>query len=225
MPDIIVPAPAPSADQPLAGLTILAVEDSRFASEGLRLLCRKSGARLRRAETLAAAHRHLSLYRPTAVIIDIGLPDGSGCDLIATLAVARPRVPVIIATSGDPIAGPKALDAGADWFLAKPIRNLATVIDLLGENHAGEMISGDDVASPDPLALRDDLRRAASLLERADAATCGYIAGFVGGLARATDDRALAHAAQGLTSSARGATGPAALQRLIRQRLAASAVF
>ena len=31
------------------------------------------------------AHKHLAMYRPDLVIVDVGLPDGSGVDLIAEL--------------------------------------------------------------------------------------------------------------------------------------------
>lgn len=114
-----------AAARPLLGLTVLLVEDSRFASEAMRLLCLRSGARIRRADTLRAAQRHLATYRPTAVIVDMGLPDGSGGDLIALLASRQPRVPVLLAISGDPDRAAEAMAAGADGFLEKPIESVA----------------------------------------------------------------------------------------------------
>lgn len=90
---------------PLMGLTILIVEDSRYASESLRLLSLRSGARIRRADCLSFARRHLQVYRPSVAIIDLGLPDRTSLDLVQDLAMASPRLPVILACSAaDPIA-------------------------------------------------------------------------------------------------------------------------
>src|SRR5210317_1182874 len=88
--------PAPTSARPLLGLTILVVEDSRYACEAMRLLCLRSGARIRRADCIRSARRHLQVYRPSVVIIDLGLPDGSGGDLIRELATTEPRVDVIL---------------------------------------------------------------------------------------------------------------------------------
>ena len=125
------PLRKPTAARPLLGLTILVVEDSRYASEAMRLLCLRSGARIRRADSLRAARRHLQIYRPSAVIVDLGLPDGSGLDLIAELDTAAPRVGVLLASSADDTAKTAALDAGADGFLAKPIHTLSVFQDAV----------------------------------------------------------------------------------------------
>ena len=55
-----------------AGKTVLVVEDSRHASDALRLMLRHLGARMRRAGTLAEAGRHFTLYRPDALVVDGG---------------------------------------------------------------------------------------------------------------------------------------------------------
>ncbi len=97
--DPFAPHQTPTAKRPLLGMTVLVVEDSRFASEALRLMCLRSGARIRRADCLRSARRHLQVYRPSVAIIDLGLPDRSGLELIEELNRATPRVGVI------PIAG------------------------------------------------------------------------------------------------------------------------
>ncbi len=112
-------------NRPLTGLTVLVVEDSRVASEAVRLLCLRSGARIRRADSIRAAQRHLQTYRPSAVIVDMGLPDGNGAEIIAAIAKAQPHVPVILGISGDPENRKAAMEAGADGFLDKPIESLA----------------------------------------------------------------------------------------------------
>ena len=71
--------------QCLFAVTILLVEDSRSASEAIRLFAAESGARVRRADSLHAASRHLAIYRPNVVMVDLGLPDGDG------LATVRPE--------------------------------------------------------------------------------------------------------------------------------------
>jgi len=198
--------PAQGAARPLLGMTILVVEDSRFASEALRLMCLRSGARIRRADSLAAARRHLQVYRPSAIIVDAGLPDGSGLDLVASLAKARPRIGTILATSGTPDKAEDALAAGADGFLAKPLDNLglfqAEILRHLPPDYGtpGPRPLPCERIAPDPLAYRDDLDHVRDLLgDKPCEAALAYAAQFLSGVARDAGDRALASAASGLT--------------------------
>ena len=220
--DDLLPHRAASADQPLAGLTLLLVEDSRLAAEGVRMFCRRSGARLRRADSLATAERHLRGYRPDAVIVDLHLPDGSGLDLIARLAQARPRVDLLLALSGDPAAVLMARTAGADAFLSKPLTLAAFQTALLSRLPADRRPPVRPSAprtepQPDSIALREDLEHAATLLRQADAPV-GYVAGFLRGVARSVGDSALAQAAE---AAARGTTPEIErLARTLQSRLA-----
>mgnify|MGYP006430439667 CR=1 FL=1 len=204
----------PTATRPLLGMTILVVEDSRFACEALRLMCLRSGARIRRADCLASARRHLRVYRPSAVIVDMGLPDGSGLDLISDLATATPRVGVILGMSGDDEAEGRTLEAGADGFLAKPLETLASfqeaVLAALPDEIKPEGPRGvvTDSVIPDRSAYRDDIAHVTSLLEmRQDGETLDYAAQFLRGVARSAHDRPLESAAADLARCHPGGGG------------------
>ena len=212
----------PTAAEPLRGRTMLLVEDSRFACEAIRLIALRSGARIRRADGIASAERHLRTYSPTIAIVDIGLPDGDGLDLIRRLAGAQPRVPALLATSGDDARRADALAAGADAFLPKPVTGVAafqeTVLACLPPDlrPSGPRPLSPEVVAPDRLALRDDLAHAADLLRAPGIRQPGYVAAFLAGVAKGSDDDALADMA---TALARGETTPADALRLVEQRL------
>jgi CheY-like chemotaxis protein len=218
------PCPPKGAHLPLDGVTVLVVDDSRLACDGLRLMCRKLGARLRRADSLQAADLHLRVYRPDVVIVDLGLPDGRGEELIRDLAASTPR-PVVLGLSGHDAGRQTALAAGADGFLDKPLESLAklqnmllallpcrtvpalsaaelTLADLtlaeltLAELTLADLTLADLTLVGDPLALRDDLAYAAGLLDGdPDPDLRHYLAGFLGGVALQAHDRPLADAA------------------------------
>ena len=224
----------PSAARPLTGLTVLVVEDSRFACEALRLMCLRSGARIRRADCLASARRHLQCYRPTVIIVDLGLPDGSGVDLIAELAALHPRVPALLGTSGDGAAAVDAMAAGADGFLAKPYESLAAfqqaiLAPLPSATRPIRPVAGcDDRVRPDPIAFRDDLCHIAAVLgTRPDDAMLGYVAQFLTGLARTAHDAPLEAAARALSrdrlAGQRTAHPLLRINHMVQDRLAADA--
>ncbi len=217
----------PSPDLPLAGLTLLAVEDSRFSSDALRMMAQRSGARLRRAETLAEAWRHLRVYRPDAVLVDPGLPDGDGLDLVRWLSALGPGAPPALVISGLPVEA-EARAAGAAGFLAKPVPSLAAFRQAVLAMFPGRRWLGRHGAeagrlpAPDPLALREDLARAAGRLARAeDDEERRYLAGFIAGIARTAGDPALAETARALDG---GPQSIGTLARALSDRLARGAV-
>jgi len=221
---------AMGGSRPLAGLTVLVVEDSRFASEAVRLLCLRSGARIRRADCLASARRHLATYRPAVVIVDMGLPDGDGASLIAELAALAPHAPVILGVSGDPDRAQAAFAAGAQGFLAKPVESLAVFQQaILGAlppeaRPLGLRALPTEVVLPDIGALRDDLAHVVALLrEEPLTDEIIFVARFVSGLARAARDHALAITAEAVLAAEAGPNVSAAVLRLrdlVEERLA-----
>ena len=222
--------PTPTAARPLLGLTVLVIEDSRYACEAMRLLCLRSGARIRRADCLRSARRHLQVYRPSVVIVDLGLHDGNGVDLITDLTQTQPRVGVVLATSGDSHRKGDAMAAGADGFLEKPITSLAQfqelVLSALPEDRqpSGPRVLTDEEISPDPLAFQDDMSHIADVLEDPpNEYALDYVAQFISGLARSASDERLEHAALALAEKRAlgqsAASETAALAGLVQQRL------
>ncbi|WP_204112922.1 response regulator [Shimia biformata] len=216
----------PTVAHPLLGQTILIVEDSLFACEALRQMSLRSGARIRRADSLAAAHRHLRVYRPTVAIIDLGLPDGSGAELIEELSNAVPRLPVILGTSGDVFAEDASIAAGSDGFLAKPVSSLAVFQTLIlrhlpADLHPpGPRKMPNDRIAPDPVSLKDDLAHAVEALEgAASARDLAYVAQFLSGIARSVEDKGLLDAANAI-SGADGRNRVATLRTALQHRLA-----
>lgn len=222
-----------TALRPLLGLTVLLVEDSRYASEAVRLLCIRSGARIRRADCLKSAARHLRIYRPSIVIIDLGLPDGSGLDLVSTLAKSdEAHRPVIIATSGADAEGQReaALEAGASEFMPKPIETVAifqqTILQHLPEEMrpAGPRLVSDEIVAPDTLALTEDLTHLDELLRTGDDGSLPYVAPFLQGLARLANDQKLKSVSDRLSNAIAKDNGvPDAVSRtraVIQARLA-----
>ena len=223
----------PTARRPLLGLTVLVVEDSRFASDAIRLMCLRSGARIRRADSLEAASRHLAIYRPSVLVVDLGLPDGSGLDLIASLADAIPRIDVILGTSGDDGMRDQVMDAGADGYFPKPIDSLlAFQTEILRHLPADRQpmtprLATNDVINPDPIAYRDDLNHIAQVLAGAKGdQTLDYITQFLGGIARSAKDHDLDQAVTKLTllrhKGRDPKTGVAVLSKLVQDRLSAA---
>ena len=206
---------------------VLLVEDSLTAGEAVRLMCITSGARLRRADCMTSARRHLRIYRPDVAIVDMGLPDGDGAEFIAELAQANPRTQTIIGLSADPSRATAAMEAGADSFIEKPLNSVAgfqSAILMNLPHHRRPMdirLLPDLAFEADQRALQEDLIHALELLNNTkDGANPGYLAAFVTGVARTASDPTLEQAAEQYSTTQNPSDLRAALTDFLADKIA-----
>lgn len=104
---------------------LLAVEDEARNAALLRAVLEPAGYELIVVGSLADARAWLAEGHPDLVLLDVGLPDGSGLDLARELraAPATSAVPILVASARVmPADRAAAQDAGCDVFLGKPLR-------------------------------------------------------------------------------------------------------
>ena len=99
---------------------ILLVEDNKKILEGNALKFTREGYEVACALTLADARNIINKKQPDIIVLDIGLPDGSGLDFIKEVR-EKAAIPVLfltgLATPNDIIQG---LSVGGDDYLTKP---------------------------------------------------------------------------------------------------------
>lgn len=99
---------------------ILVVEDEADIRRFVRLTLQAEGHEVHEAATLQRGLIEAGTRRPDLVVLDLGLPDGDGVDLIRDLRQWS-AVPVIVLSARSAEASKiEALDAGADDYLVKP---------------------------------------------------------------------------------------------------------
>jgi two-component system KDP operon response regulator KdpE len=99
---------------------VLVVEDEAEIRRFVRLALERDGFEVHEADGVQRGLIEAGTRHPDIVILDLGLPDGDGVDLIRDLR-SWSDVPVLVLSArtaeGDKI---DALDAGADDYLVKP---------------------------------------------------------------------------------------------------------
>ncbi|MDX8391810.1 MAG: response regulator transcription factor [Mariprofundaceae bacterium] len=110
---------------------MLLVEDEKPTREYLSAMVEtQPGLKLQAAVgTLAEARASLAIESPDVLVVDVGLPDGSGVDLIGDIQKLEP-IPesLVITVFGDEETVVSALEAGASGYILKE-----EAFDELGE--------------------------------------------------------------------------------------------
>ena len=102
-------------------MRLLVIEDEPRIAEILKKGLQKAGFALDIVTNCEYAKEALALGPYDAAILDLGLPDGDGTDLLAELPPAPNRFPVLVLTARDAVESRVAgLNAGADDYLVKP---------------------------------------------------------------------------------------------------------
>ncbi len=102
-------------------MCVLLVEDHLPLAEAVSHALRRDGFAVDHANTAINAQELASLSDYQLVILDLGLPDGDGLNLLPRLRNGG-RVPIIVLTARDQLADRIAgLDGGADDYVVKPV--------------------------------------------------------------------------------------------------------
>ena len=101
-------------------LTVLVVDDEPPIRRLLRTTLAADDYRVVEADNAAAGLRLVAVEKPDLVILDLGLPDRSGLELIGEIR-AISRVPIVVLSARhDERSKVEALNLGADDYVAKP---------------------------------------------------------------------------------------------------------
>ncbi|MCB9541379.1 MAG: response regulator [bacterium] len=100
--------------------TILVVEDEPPMQSFLQSLVRSHALKALLAASVEEAVALAAMHTPDVVLLDLGLPDGDGLDVVRRLRAWSTTPILVISARGRERDKVDALDAGADDYLTKP---------------------------------------------------------------------------------------------------------
>ena len=104
-----------------SGIPLLVVDDEPPSRRLLRTSLGAQGYHILEAATGCGALELVAREAPEVVLLDLGLPDLDGLEVIRRLRASGSKVPVIVLSSrGDERGKVEALDLGADDYVTKP---------------------------------------------------------------------------------------------------------
>lgn len=117
--------PKPGADRPRR---IFIVEDHSDTRRSLASYFEREGFVVFTAGNVEDALREIAPAECDILLSDIGLPDGTGWELVRRLGAARPALAIAMSGYGAPADHTRSLEAGFDHHLLKPLSP-----DVLGQ--------------------------------------------------------------------------------------------
>lgn len=99
---------------------ILVVEDDLAVSNLIAVTLETQEYQYHTAKTGASAIMDVASYRPDVIMLDLGLPDMDGVDVIKKVRSWTNTPIIVVSARSDDLDKVVALDAGADDYLTKP---------------------------------------------------------------------------------------------------------
>ncbi|MDA0782844.1 MAG: response regulator [Rickettsiales bacterium] len=109
-------------------MRILIVEDDKIIGDGLLTALQLEGYAVdwtedKESAKLALKTNEYDMILYDMILMDIGLPDGSGLDLLSEIRANKNGIPILMLTAYDKVNYKvQGLDAGADDYLIKPFK-------------------------------------------------------------------------------------------------------
>ncbi|MDD2880071.1 MAG: response regulator transcription factor [Rhodoferax sp.] len=103
-------------------MRILLAEDDAMLGDGLRAGLRQQGFQVDWVRDGMAAEREISTGDYQAAVLDLGLPQKDGMDVLQALRSKKIATPILVLTARDAVPDRiKGLDLGADDYVLKPV--------------------------------------------------------------------------------------------------------
>lgn len=131
-------------------MRLLLVEDEGRLAESLARGLRHAAHAVDVAASLAEARRKARLESYDAILLDLGLPDGSGLQLAREPRAAGAAMPILVLTARDAVPDRvTGLDAGADDYLVKPVALDEVLARLRALGRRAPLVRPDSVTVAD----------------------------------------------------------------------------
>ena len=140
------------------GPRVLVVEDDPQMARFLRATLTAHDYRVTVADGVAAGAAAAAQDPPEQVLLDLGLPDGDGLELVRRLREWTGAPIIVLSARGREDDKVAALDAGADDYLTKPfgVRELFARIRVALRHHPAAGAPASPVVTAGPITIDDD---------------------------------------------------------------------
>ena len=143
---------------------ILLLEDDPSIAKTVVYAFERAGLRVTHCLLVADALRQLAIASPDVLVLDIGLPDGSGLDVCrhVRLTPALQQLPVLVLSAhGEEIDRVVGLELGADDYVTKPFSPRELVARVRGLLRRASASAAEPGPSATGFLVDVDLQRAA----------------------------------------------------------------